>query len=133
MTSGLRQRSGWSIFAGLVFAFVTLIDARASNQPYITGNVNTNGQREVSWTPTPSIDVYRLLTTVDLKVPFQVESNGQYGSFSWTGPLLEGPAFHRLEVVPMNSNAVLTATVLSRLSFGQTPDELERILTGPAA
>src|SRR5437667_1669932 len=49
--------------------------------------------------------------------------------------------FYRLEVVPMDSsglpqstNSLLTATVLNRLAYGPTPDELERVRAiGPDA
>src|SRR5438445_7850419 len=45
-------------------------------------------------------------------------------------------AFYRLEVVPMDTsgaaqstNSLLTSTVLNRLAYGPTPDELERVRT----
>src|SRR5437879_3965500 len=45
-------------------------------------------------------------------------------------------SFYRLEVVPMDTsglpqstNSLLTSTVLNRLAYGPTPDELERVTT----
>ena len=33
----------------------------------------------------------------------------------------------------MSSNALLSSIVLNRLAYGPTPDEIERVLTGPSA
>src|SRR5436305_23213 len=43
-------------------------------------------------------------------------------------------AFYRVQVTPMSSNSLLAATVLNRLTYGPTPDEIERInAIGPDA
>ena len=54
--------------------------------------------------------------------------NAQY---QWRNSNTPAPFFVRLQVTPMSSNALLTAIVLNRLAYGPTPDELERVLTGP--
>jgi len=42
--------------------------------------------------------------------------------------------FYRLEVSPMDTNALLTCAVLNRMAYGPTPDELERVSAmGPQA
>ena len=42
--------------------------------------------------------------------------------------------FYRLQVVSLDSSALLVATVLNRLAYGPTPDELERVTAiGPQA
>jgi uncharacterized protein (DUF1800 family) len=55
---------------------------------------------------------------------------GNTGSFS----LPEGAGFFRVEAVPMPADELLTSIVLSRLSYGPTPEELERVRSmGPQA
>jgi len=44
------------------------------------------------------------------------------------------PSFHRVVATPLSSNAALAATVLNRLTYGPTPDEIDRITSiGPDA
>ena len=52
--------------------------------------------------------------------------------FEWRATNSAATAFHRVQVTSLNSNEVLAATALNRLAYGPTPDELERILTGPS-
>jgi uncharacterized protein (DUF1800 family) len=56
-------------------------------------------------------------------------------AYEWRNTNAGGPSgFYKLGVAPLSSNAVLTASVLNRLAYGPTPDELERVASiGPQA
>jgi hypothetical protein len=59
---------------------------------------------------------------------------GNFSGNIWTAPLSGRAGFYRLEVTPMDSNQLLTTTVLNRLAYGPTPDELVRVQEiGPQA
>lgn len=62
------------------------------------------------------------------------DASGSFSNLTWTAPLGPGNVFHQLEITPLSSNALLTATVLSKLAYGPTPDLLDRLaLIGPQA
>jgi uncharacterized protein (DUF1800 family) len=70
----------------------------------------------------------------DLSVPWIEDLSGTFSNLTWTSPLEAERSFHRLEVTPLSSNAVLTATVLNRLAYGPTPELLDQLsITGPNA
>jgi uncharacterized protein (DUF1800 family) len=93
----------------------------------------TPRQVEIDWAPFPAIEQYRILSTTNLNAPLAEDKSGIISGFGWRTELPKENQFYRLEAVPLSSNALLTATLLNRLAYGPTPDELERILTGPDA
>ncbi len=118
--------------------------------PVIT-NLNLNGtQLNLRFAPYPAAQVYSILSTPDLSLPFAPNPNfflSAYTNFTtngstiltnvnyeWRNPGNSGPGgFYQLQVTPLSSNAVLATTVLNRLAYGPTPDELERVLTSTNA
>ncbi|MEW6302823.1 MAG: DUF1800 family protein [Verrucomicrobiota bacterium] len=105
----------------------------AQSTPSITSITVSNGQQVIRFTPYPAAEQFNLLTTGNLfGQPFQPATNGALSGYQWSAPATNSMAFYRLEVVPMSSNAQLTATVLNRLAYGPTPDLLERVLAGPS-
>ncbi len=62
-------------------------------------------------------------------IPVTTETN-LIGGYEWRAAQSGGQGFYRIAVTPLSANEALTATVLNRLAYGQTPDELERIATG---
>ena len=94
----------------------------------------TNGQVRVNWSPYPAAQQYRLFSQTNISAPFVENTSGAIAGFDWTGPL-GGPAqFHQLQVTPLSSNALLSATVLHRLTYGPMPGDVERInAIGPQA
>jgi uncharacterized protein (DUF1800 family) len=102
--------------------------------PELVSLTHSNAQLRIEWQPYPATELYRLYRADALGQPFVLDSSGTVSGFSWSSFLGAGAAFYRLEAVTLDSNALLTATVLNRLAYGQTPDELERVRTiGPQA
>jgi uncharacterized protein (DUF1800 family) len=66
--------------------------------------------------------------------PWAVDGSGSFSNLTYTAPASGAQRFHRLEVRPLGSNAVVTAIALNRLAYGPTPDLLDRLATiGPSA
>jgi len=102
--------------------------------PAISNIASTNGQNLITWTPYPAAFQYKLFRADDLSVPFVEDTSGSVAGFSWASPLTAPLGFYRLQVTPMDTNALLVSTVLNRLAYGPTPDELERVTAmGPQA
>lgn len=87
----------------------------------------------VTWPPLPAIVSYRLQLSTNLAAGFDVVAAGESDPYQWAGTGPNPQAFYRLEVQPLDDRALLTSIALNRLAYGPTPDELERVLTGPAA
>src|SRR5688572_14377333 len=101
--------------------------------PWVAGVTVSNGQQTVTWTPYPAAEAFRLLSATNISDVFTPKLSGAITGYQWTGSTNNGSEFHRIEVTPMSSNALLSAIVLNRLAYGPTPDEIERVLTGPSA
>src|SRR6185436_18904561 len=80
--------------------------------------VTTNGQKRVSWTPYPAAQEFKIFSASDILAPFTLDTSGSNSGYDWTGSLSNSISFHRLEVTPLSSNALLSATVLNRLTYG---------------
>src|SRR5689334_9797606 len=94
------------------------------------------GSQRIVFGPYPAADQFRLWSASDLGLgtPWSLDLSGSFSNLTWTGPIGPGASFRRLEVTPLSSNAVLTATVLNRLAYGPTPDLLDRLASiGPDA
>ena len=99
--------------------------------PLITGIAISNSQQQITWTPYPAAETYQLLSTRDLSQLWSETLSGAILGQTWVGTNADTSSFYKVAVTPMSSNALLTANVLNRLAYGPTPDELERVLTGP--
>jgi uncharacterized protein (DUF1800 family) len=88
----------------------------------------------IQWTPYPAALQYKVFRSDGLDLPFFADQTGSIAGFGWTGPVTNVAGFFTLQVVPMDTNDLLTATVLNRLAYGPTPDELDRVRAmGPQA
>jgi uncharacterized protein (DUF1800 family) len=143
--------AAWRMLVGLLFLAGFHLTAQT---PPPLSPVSTNvGQVNLSFPPYPAAQSYTFLYGTDLlatlapntnffPAPYNVSTNIiTYGtnavtnvlsSYAWrlTNPPPQG--FYELRVTPMSSNALLATIALNRLAYGQTPDELERVLTGPS-
>jgi hypothetical protein len=70
---------------------------------------------------------YKISHSDNLLGPFTEDSSGTVAGYDWTAPLIGSGGFYRLQVVPMRANDLLLSTVLNRLAYGPTPDEIERV------
>jgi uncharacterized protein (DUF1800 family) len=101
--------------------------------------INSNGLKTVTWPRplVPALEVNQLRAGIYLSnlVPvaptaISTTTNGYSFSIGSSPPAL----FFSLTQGQMTSNALLTASVLNRLTYGPTPDELERVTAiGPQA
>ena len=108
--------------------------AQAPAPPSFMRSTLTNGQQRLRWTPYPAAQEYRLLRSSTPNGPFAADSSGAFSGNTWLGPLSSPAGFYRLQAVAMNTNALWVASVLNRLAYGPTPDDLERVTaSGPAA
>ncbi len=100
--------------------------------PRITGIQADAGQTRVRFAPYPGAEAFRLLKSGSVAGPFQ-EVPGPLKGYEWQGAADGAAGFYRLEVKPLDPKALMAATVLNRLAYGPTPEEVERVLTGPGA
>jgi uncharacterized protein (DUF1800 family) len=89
----------------------------------------SNGQKRITFAPYPAADVVRMLKTTNLTEVWSVDGSGAFSNATWSAPAA-GDAFHKLEVTPLTSNAVLAASALSKVGYGPTPALLDRLLQG---
>ncbi len=122
--------SNFGLFLGV--GLLTTLPALADGYtdpaaPTLTGGPASNAQHRLSFTPYPSADVLRMLRSEPLGAPWIEDVSGVFSNLTWTASAPAGNAFHRLEVQPLGSNALLTATVLNKLGYGPTPELLDRL------
>ena len=91
----------------------------------------SNGQQRITFPAYPSMDVLRMLGKGSILEPWLEDLSGVFSNCAWTAA--GSNAFHRLEVTPLSSNAVLTATALNKLAYGPTPTLLDRLLQNSGA
>jgi uncharacterized protein (DUF1800 family) len=126
-----QLRRVWVWFS-LSFA-IPLLNAQPL-APEITGFSFTNGQTRIQFAPFAAAEQFKVLQSGTVEGPYVELLSGSFSGFDWTGPLPTQTGFFRLEAVPLSSNALGVATLLNRLAYGPTPDELERVTAlGPDA
>jgi uncharacterized protein (DUF1800 family) len=102
--------------------------------PAISSASVSNGQIRLQWAPIPAVSQFTILSTPELGAGYAPDSSGQIQGYGWTAPATAPAGFHRLMVTPLSSNALLSATVLNRLTYGPTPNDISRIASiGPQA
>src|ERR1044071_167207 len=90
----------------------------ADSPPLITAvSVATNSQQKISWTPYPAAQEFKIFSSSNLFAPFWEDHSGLIAGYDWTAPVSGRLGFHRVQVTPLSSNAVLAATILNRLSY----------------
>ncbi len=97
--------------------------------PAITNFTLNGSQRVLRWTPFPGAQSFKIFSTTDLRQSFTEDTGGAVSGFSWTGTNTSSARFFRLDTTPLDSNALVTATVLNRLAYGPTPALLDRFKT----
>lgn len=90
--------------------------------------ISVNGGQSILTLPLfPGNDGYRVFGSTDLSGGFGEITTGSSSNYTWTGSLPSSMGFYRVGSVPMPTNDTLAALVLSRLAYGPTPDELDRV------
>jgi len=125
-------------FCRLAFFVLVMAPGAAPSQGQTPPQVSltiSNAQRKISWSPYPAVQEYKILSSTNLGMGFYEDSTASRGwdsfGFTWISTNTGPQGFYNFQVTPLTSNALLTANALNRLAYGPTPDELDRILTGP--
>ncbi len=101
--------------------------ANAQDNSILEYSLNQS-QQQLRFKPQPSVEAYQILRADRLGAPFLPDTSGKISGFLWTAPFrTDELGFYQLKAVPMASDDLLAATVLNRLAYGPTPDELERV------
>src|SRR5712692_8404511 len=134
----MKRRLSWLVLAAPVMAASSSVWGQLWFQPPSPPSIGsiavTGGQARICFVPYPAAMEYQVLSSADLGRPLTQDFSGWFSGFAWQAPATNCHRYYRLEVLPMASNALLTATVLNRLAYGPTPDELERLAAiGPQA
>lgn len=87
----------------------------------------SNNVKRLTWDPYPGAHRYRVQSAADPGGVFSNDSSGVMSRFLWQGLITEPKRFYRLVVEPMTEEELLRSTVLNRLAYGPTPDELARV------
>ena len=99
--------------------------------PQIISGFTTNGLPLLSF-PYPAAQAYTVYGAPEVGGPYTTPVPGLVSgpTFSVTNPGARG--FYRVSVTPMSSNALFSATVLNRLTYGPSPADIDRIASiGP--
>ena len=122
------------ILAGflLIPALLAPLGAEEPPAPAITNLSISATQTRLNWSPYPAAEQYQVLSTSDLGLLFSTNFSGSITGFLWTAATPPSSQFYRLSVTPLNSERLLAATVLNRLAYGPTPDDLRDLATNGA-
>ena len=127
--------------------------------PVLTNFHATATQQGFSFAPYPAAQAYTILSATNLALPFGADTNFFQAPYNVTNVytnVVNGTnlvttivqtfyewrrtnsappmGFYRVDVTPLSSNALLASTVLNRLAYGPTPDDLAAVSSsGPQA
>ncbi len=90
----------------------------------------------VRFAPIPAAMEYQLEYAPELSQSFAVRTDGTFAGFSWTGaqPAASDVGFYRFGARLLPPDKVAAFNLLSRIAYGPTPDEVERVVRiGPDA
>ncbi|MFO1461528.1 MAG: DUF1800 family protein [Verrucomicrobiota bacterium] len=133
-----RRRAGNSLRIRLVLVAASLLAHRPlvgdpQPPPRVKSLSLSNDEARLSVQPAPAAEAYHVLGAPAVENVF-TEAGGVWNGFDWTGPAPADRGFFRVDATPMSDRDLLTATVLNRLAYGPTPDDLARVRAmGPDA
>lgn len=122
----------WIVLAGMG----SLLHSRAADLPPPPSlRLSVADQKlQLAFPLSAATESYNVLRASQLGDGFDVDPSGSFWGGLWTAPLDGESGFYRLQVTPLDANILLATTVLNRLAYGPTPDDLERVLAmGPEA
>ena len=127
-------RIAFLILCSFTQAWWSSAKAEEPGPPEILSVTRSNAQTVLRWRPYPSADTYKIFRSDSPTQPFVEDAGSVVNGFEGIAADSGDSGFYLLGAVPMDTNAVLSATVLNRLAYGPTPDELERVKAmGPQA
>lgn len=118
-------------------AFATSIGCLASwhtavgqspDAPGIRSITTQNGRPVLNLTPAPASVGYQLLQAAAIEGTYTPDHEAVQSGLQLTGGLLgDTPRFFRIDSVPLDAESLAATTLLHRIAYGPTPDELERV------
>ena len=108
--------------------WLCLAVAAQTPTPDITGFQLTNGRPEVRFELAPSAEHYRVMLSPSPGAP-ALPAAGVVSNGLWTGEGLAtgGAGFYRVEAGQLGLEQVAAGTLLNRIAYGPTPDDLPRV------
>ena len=90
----------------------------------------TNGRPSLEFRLLPSVSEYRVRGSNPLGTPGSTVAGKHLGTV-WTAEAAAAgdSGFYRLEALPLAAETVRASTLLNRIAYGPTPDELDRLAT----
>ena len=115
---------GWML--GMALGWPRLV----AQTPDIVSLTWTNGRPSLEFRLVPSVSDYRVRGTGTLGTPASTVAGKQSGTFWTAEAAADGDShFYRLEAVPLAAETVRASTLLNRIAYGPTPDDLDRLAT----
>ena len=144
------------LFAVLLQAMPVHTLFASENPPPVIDQIVVNGsQKNLRVTPAPGVEAYQFYSAPNVAGPFSVNTNfilTPYITGYSTNQTTNGPipitnyayewrntnfpgnsGFFTMSATPLSSNTVALATVLNRLAYGPTPDDLTAYANNPQA
>ena len=88
----------------------------------------TNGTKRLQLPVVSGVDSFRVLRATDLNAAFTLAPTGSISGYNWTQALDQsGFEFFRVEMERKDPASILSGSLLYRLGYGPTPDELDRL------
>jgi uncharacterized protein (DUF1800 family) len=120
------------------FCLTSGLPMRAADPPQNVGLTLSNNQAAINFTPHPAAQTYLLLSSTNLSSGFGFVTNTNAAlngfNFTLTNAGTNSAQFFALLTTPKSSNELLSATLLNRLAYGPTPDDIARLaIIGPQA
>ena len=129
MRLSLRLCGALCVSAAVFLA--TISDLRAAEvnpaPPRITADKTTNG---LPWLifPYPAAQSYQVFSTDDVTNSYTLDTNsGRFLGPTWIVTNGEPARFYKVSATVMDSNDMFIATILNRLTYGPSPDDIDRI------
>jgi uncharacterized protein (DUF1800 family) len=115
---------GWIL--GMALGYVR----GGAETPDILSLTWTNGRPSLEFRLVPSVSDYRVRGTGTLGTPGSTVAGKHSGTF-WTAEAAAAgdSGFYRLEAIPLAAETVRASTLLNRIAYGPTPDDLDRLST----
>ena len=118
------------VFAGWILCGVLGMVRMVAETPGILSLAWTNGRPSLEFQLVPSVSEYRVRSTPSLGTSASPLAGKHWGN-RWTSDsaAVGDSGFYQLEALPLASEMVRSSTLLNRIAYGPTPDDLNRLAT----
>ena len=129
----MKSRCKYLLLSGIVL--LSRLAAMAEEHPVIQSLSIQSGSPKLIFEPFPATVEYQVHRASTLDQPFLLEPAGTFTGYTWDGPLAEKESgFYRVVAQTLAPEELLTTTLLSRIAYGPSPDDLARLrMMGPQA